>query len=857
MITDDNIKQDNSHVCSINIFVNRICNLNCTYCYVNKKGDVLDKVTITDIVNYLSPLVNKFDSEFHIGFLGGEPLISKNIIENICYKLIAGTDTKVSFGITTNGTLINSDAIDLFRRFNMRVVLSLDGDDTAMSNRCFLSNSLSSYQSVIKGLKILQESSINYLVQMTITPYNITAFAKNVEHVVNIGASKIMFGFDVTCRWHPHDLVNLRDQLDNVFQYYYSLLSSGRDISIKYIDNECIAFFASSHDNYTGSAFACSAGCNVIAIDTTGKIYPCQNFVNYSEAQIGNVKDGINTNLLNDYLSQAKASVSYCSDCTLVKFCRRCPAGNIAQNASIRKMTYISCELGKITYDLICKFLPSFLKLPIFRSRLGSLASSIEQSLLTTSLASKKIKIVVGDHEVVELWGKHGAEEEQSYLLEINGKRILIDAGVLSTDDAPPDCCIVTHGHTRNTKSASILTEYYPNTPIFMSKPTYELIDLLINKNTKNGCFINNNITIVSEQRTDIPGINIDFFCARHIVGNIGFKIQVGNRKLLWAAPATSSRADDQLPGFNFQSINDVDVAIIDGKYLSYPLICENEYDGLIKLINTVNSAVIANKSVLICVSAVGRAQIILDKLLSSKNMGCLSKYADIFCTSKINDVNLLYKKYGIDISSKDDYSIWAEDNINLKAREVLVAETRCLYESSVSGRVYENLKNNENALVILTGFAINGSPLDDLLTKNVQTLPYLCTDAKAQHVLIPFADHLQSEEVLDIINLLPEKCKLWFLDGNGRLVPWIVAASSSPALLDCAKLNSTLAPLKVSHGWSLNPNIAENPNYSYQIDNIQHSDSTDDKSSQADNGNAINSDKITYDFGSYRKLII
>lgn len=120
---------------SLNINVTQICNLKCTYCAAGGDGtygDPVKRIEIEKTLPQLSYFISKLDpsEHFHISFLGGEPLLFPEGIRAICeYIEGAAKDKKFvpTYKITTNGTIINAEIIDLLMRYKPTLVISIDG----------------------------------------------------------------------------------------------------------------------------------------------------------------------------------------------------------------------------------------------------------------------------------------------------------------------------------------------------------------------------------------------------------------------------------------------------------------------------------------------------------------------------------------------------------------------------------------------------------------------------------------------------------------------------------------------------------------------------------------------------------
>lgn len=101
------------------------CNLKCKYCYENKSVREISFDNITKIIDNEIKQKSKYAS---IYFYGGEPLLKKQIIKDtIKYIESKKCKTKFKYGITTNGTLLDDDMINLIKENEFTVAYSIDG----------------------------------------------------------------------------------------------------------------------------------------------------------------------------------------------------------------------------------------------------------------------------------------------------------------------------------------------------------------------------------------------------------------------------------------------------------------------------------------------------------------------------------------------------------------------------------------------------------------------------------------------------------------------------------------------------------------------------------------------------------
>ena len=120
---------------SISLNVSSSCNLGCTYCYADKGSfggrqsepmtwDVA-RMAIDRLLSVALP-----ERPITIGFLGGEPFANRALIHQAVGHAASEGSRRgldVRFSVTTNGTLLRPNDLDLLRHHPFAVTVSLDG----------------------------------------------------------------------------------------------------------------------------------------------------------------------------------------------------------------------------------------------------------------------------------------------------------------------------------------------------------------------------------------------------------------------------------------------------------------------------------------------------------------------------------------------------------------------------------------------------------------------------------------------------------------------------------------------------------------------------------------------------------
>ena len=105
------------------IYINDICNRNCSFCYVNKTNKIMTLETANKIISY----INDNDIYKTIIFVGGEPTLTPDLIK----YFIDNIKINVKYGVMTNGIIKNLDIFKPYKNltFNISFINEKDPDN--------------------------------------------------------------------------------------------------------------------------------------------------------------------------------------------------------------------------------------------------------------------------------------------------------------------------------------------------------------------------------------------------------------------------------------------------------------------------------------------------------------------------------------------------------------------------------------------------------------------------------------------------------------------------------------------------------------------------------------------------------
>lgn len=121
---------------SLTLNVTQICNLHCVYCAAGGDGtfgDPVKKISVEKTLPQMKFFIQKLSQgdDFHLTFLGGEPLIYPEAITLVADYVMAECEAKgitPHFNVVTNGTLFNAKTLPVLSKIKASLTISLDGD---------------------------------------------------------------------------------------------------------------------------------------------------------------------------------------------------------------------------------------------------------------------------------------------------------------------------------------------------------------------------------------------------------------------------------------------------------------------------------------------------------------------------------------------------------------------------------------------------------------------------------------------------------------------------------------------------------------------------------------------------------
>jgi uncharacterized protein len=334
------------------------CNVNCDYCYIPETIRKNGKHTSEEeLIEALGILETHFRETLTDGrrpqivFHGSEPMMNRKAI----FAAIEAYEDVFLFGVQTNGTLLDDEAVEFLTGHGISIGLSLDGHvrQIADATRKTWDGSGVSEKvvSIIKKLRNYQ----NYSVICTVTQQNMKVLSDIVDYFHSLEIPCCMLN-PVRCTLPGGR--NLKPQDHEMASYYLNALDrshelyqkTGRKMVIANFANVLVSIVAPTARRLMCDISPCGGGRCFFAVSARGDLFPCSEFIGIPEFCGGNlfrgeIKQALVSPAFKKVTGRMVEAIEPCSCCAVRHFCGSpCPAEAHEMNGSMNRPGAF-CEL--------------------------------------------------------------------------------------------------------------------------------------------------------------------------------------------------------------------------------------------------------------------------------------------------------------------------------------------------------------------------------------------------------------------------------------------------------------------------------------------------------------------------------
>ena len=165
------------------VLPNYICNFSCSYCFSAKgrSKKVMKKEHLKAVLDYFIDSNRVHTDKLAISYLGGgEPTISWDLVKfglEYADKRSRQHGIRMMTTIVTNGSVINQEMVDTFRRFDVRPRISFEILEEIQNKQ------RGQYDNVCHGIDMLCQGDVTTMVRSMITPNNVELMPQMIQQL--------------------------------------------------------------------------------------------------------------------------------------------------------------------------------------------------------------------------------------------------------------------------------------------------------------------------------------------------------------------------------------------------------------------------------------------------------------------------------------------------------------------------------------------------------------------------------------------------------------------------------------------------------------------------------------------------
>ncbi len=329
--------------------VTQQCNLRCEYCvysggYENRHHSN-GKMSLETAIKAIDFLISHSGeaNRLSIGFYGGEPLLEFPLVKQAMEYAMKRATKKLTFSVTTNGTLLTDEMISYFEKNNVVLLISLDGPKEIHDrNRKFAGGESGTFDRIMNNLKDIRDKHPEY--------YQKIAFSVVLDPNSDLSCTKNFFSSDELVK----DLYKSPSFVDDVLKKNEIESDGNFEEDLKY---ECFKLYLNKlgfldKENVSNLVYSrygelkrlnndlqsnpmlskewhhsgpCLPGVQRLLVNVNGDLLPCERVSECSDAmKIGNIDRGFDFAKASTLLNIGKLSEDNCKNCWAIRFCTIC-----------------------------------------------------------------------------------------------------------------------------------------------------------------------------------------------------------------------------------------------------------------------------------------------------------------------------------------------------------------------------------------------------------------------------------------------------------------------------------------------------------------------------------------------------
>ena len=346
---------------SITLHVSHGCNLRCAYCFASggaygSKPAIMTPAVARQAVNWL--LSESMEAgRCHVDFFGGEPLLNFGLIVNVisyARNEARKRNVEISFGLTTNGTILTPAILEVLVQEKIGIVFSLDGAPRTHDRIRTFHNGSGTHDAVAQSIrKLISMQPDRVILRATMTSRDL-AIDEISGHLAGFGPSEVdiapvVVPPDNPLAIRPKHLAELRRQLKKLSKRELRALLRDEPVPSTRFQKAIHQLLARHSKDY-----GCGGGRTFFAVSADGAISFCSSLAGHPEFRMGDVFNGFDSDKVQQLGKVLPADRrKACADCWARYLCGGgCIYDALMAGGTPTIPNPVSCEIIRYTYEL-------------------------------------------------------------------------------------------------------------------------------------------------------------------------------------------------------------------------------------------------------------------------------------------------------------------------------------------------------------------------------------------------------------------------------------------------------------------------------------------------------------------------
>lgn len=359
-------------ICGGFVNVTQRCNLACKYCFVVQQPKEMTFEVAKDCADFYARNAIEEKTVPNITFFGGEPMLRFDDIVKPLVEYIRKTYGDYQLDITTNGTLLDEEKLKFFKKNDVGILLSIDGNKKTQNLLRVKHDGSGSFDDI--DVKMYLKYNPHGTFRSTLDPRNVEYMYENYLWAKDMGYKSCTMIINVFEKWTDEKYKILTDNLNKIIDYMANEKDAIEFTEItKYSHEYNLIMDGKAAENrkmlcHCDGCGTCGLGVGRFAsCGASGNLYSCQEMTENKDCKdfiIGNIYDGTDDEKRIEiarrfHLDMVNSSnAGRCDKCSLKPVCKGgCVINNYFNNGNLNIVSEPHCVYQEMCYESYKKLL--------------------------------------------------------------------------------------------------------------------------------------------------------------------------------------------------------------------------------------------------------------------------------------------------------------------------------------------------------------------------------------------------------------------------------------------------------------------------------------------------------------------